>query len=344
MAFCCVFVQKHLHFSYFVIKCLQIFLTYFSIILVTFCVISLVFRIRITNCVSERNNNMRILCLPSEQLFEYVLTGKFKAPSPDWKHENFYLAEYELFVITEGTLYMNYNNESFTVHEGEYLLLPPCNSWRQGFKPAYCAFYWMHFATQPGELPIEIKENDSIPFDSNYFTIPQTGKIPKLEKIVVLMKQLQDIVKNSYPKIAINAMSTSIITELYGQLTLLPPLINTQKQNQKQIYYDIMDYVKTNISRNLNVSEIAETFGYNEKYLSHRFAKISGIPLKQYILKTKVDTANYMLTDTNKSISTIATELGFSDSHNFARTYKKLTGLSPSEYRNAFSKRLLFHV
>lgn len=51
-----------------------------------------------------------------------------------------------------------------------------------------------------------------------------------------------------------------------------------------------------------------------------------------------------MLTDTNQSISDIAKTLGFSDSHNFSRTYKKLTGLSPSEYRNTFSKRLLYHV
>ncbi|MDE6976631.1 MAG: helix-turn-helix domain-containing protein, partial [Lachnospiraceae bacterium] len=39
-----------------------------------------------------------------------------------------------------------------------------------------------------------------------------------------------------------------------------------------------------------------------------------------------------------------ARELGFSDNHNFSRTYKRLTGLTPSEYRDTFSKRLLFHV
>ena len=94
----------------------------------------------------------------------------------------------------------------------------------------------------------------------------------------------------------------------------------------------------------LHFSEIAAHFGYNEKYLSHRFAEVFDIPLKQYILKAKIEQANFLLTDTNKSISEIARELGFSDNHNFSRTYKKLTGLSPSEYRNTFSKRLLYHV
>lgn len=286
---------------------------------------------------------MRILCLPNNQLYRYLITGKFKAPSPDWKHENFYLGEYELFAVTEGTLYLNYNNENFTINSGEYLLLPPCNSWRRGFKSAYCAFYWLHFITEPGDIPSVMGEASHMPSSDSYFNIPQTGKIPKPEKLLVLMKQLQDMVKNQYPPIALNAMSTTIVTELYGQLVAQPP-VDTRNPNQKQVYYDIMDYIKTNISKNLKISEIAENFGYNEKYLSHRFAEIVGIPLKQYILKAKIDNANFMLTDTNKSVSEIAKDLGFSDSHNFTRTYKKLTGLTPSEYRNAFSQRLLFHV
>ena len=275
------------------------------------------------------------------------MTGKFKAPSPDWKHENFYLGEYELFVMTEGTLYISHNQERFTVNAGEYLILPPQNSWRNGFKQAYCSFYWLHFTTAPGNIPMfvptgENSDYDNLPFAS-YFTIPQTGKIPKLEKIVILMKQLQDLVKNNYPAIAIDALTTSIITELFGQLSLASP-IDTSLASQKQIYLDIMDYVKLNNNRNIRISEIADHFGYNEKYLSHLFAKLTGIPLKQYILNQKIDAANFMLTDTNKPISDIAKELGYPDVHNFSRMYKKVTGLTPSDFRNAYAKRLLFHV
>ena len=50
-----------------------------------------------------------------------------------------------------------------------------------------------------------------------------------------------------------------------------------------------------------------------------------------------------MLTDDDKPIKEIASDLGFSDVHNFTRAYKRRTGITPTEYRNAFSKRLLFH-
>ena len=64
-------------------------------------------------------------------------------------------------------------------------------------------------------------------------------------------------------------MSTIILTELYGQLSLSFHG-ESSSERQKQIYQDILDYIKTNISKPLRISEIAAHFGYNEKYLSHR--------------------------------------------------------------------------
>ena len=68
---------------------------------------------------------MQTLLLPSEQIFRYMLTGKFKALSSSWKHEKFPLeTDYELVVMTEGTLFLRYQGENFTIDKGEYLLLP----------------------------------------------------------------------------------------------------------------------------------------------------------------------------------------------------------------------------
>ena len=273
---------------------------------------------------------MQTLNLPSNQIFHHVLTGKFKAPSADWKHEHFYLAEYELFVITEGTLYLNYNNENFTVKQGEYLLLHPCDAWREGFKSAYSSFYWLHFTV-----------DDICANPNNCIQIPQTGVIPRPEKVAVLMKQLQDEVKHKYPAIALDSMTTSIITELYGQLSLDAPL-NIKSAAQKQIYLDIMDYIERNIRGNLKIADIADHFGYNEKYLTTFFKKYSGITLKQYILQTKMDLAQSVLSETTEPISQIAFRLGFSDANNFSNAFHKVTGLSPSEYRASYNKHNVF--
>ena len=289
---------------------------------------------------------MKHIVLPENQQFTYSYTGKFKALSSDWKHEKFPLRDYELIIMTEGELYLSYCSDNFCVKKGEYLLLPPSNGYRIGYKEAYCSFYWMHFGVPVTDLPLTINSTEKIVKDSGFsrsFCIPQKGAIPMPEKIVVQMKQLQDIVKNNYPTVSLNAMVTSIVCELYGQL-FSDSMTNADTLEKKQIYRDIIDYIQRNLHRNLKITEIAEEFGYNAKYLSHLFAEIRGIPLKQYILNQKIDAANFMLTDNDKPVTEIAAELGFSDVHNFARTYKKLTGLTPSEYRNAFAKRMLFHV
>lgn len=276
---------------------------------------------------------MKSFAFPSNQLMKYVMTGKFVAPSAHWKHEKVPLTEYELFVMTEGTLYLTYDKESFTLTSGQYLLLPPGKSSRQGFRSSYCAFYWLHFS-----VPLQTaSDKNEVPF-----LLPQTGNLPKPEKMAVLMKQLQDSVKNCYPALAIDAMTTCVITELYGQLYRQLPRDNLS-HSQKQIYSDIVDYIQLHIAENIRVSDIASRFGYNAKYLSHIFCKITGATLKQFVLNQKIDSANFMLTDTNKSIADIAQSLGFDDSHNFSRAYKRVMGLSPSEYRNAFAKRLLNH-
>ncbi|BBF42614.1 DNA-binding response regulator, AraC family [Lachnospiraceae bacterium KM106-2] len=279
---------------------------------------------------------------------KYMYTGKFVAPSSEWIHKRFGLIDYELFVMTKGTLYISYQGINYTVSDGEYLILPPGeppNNIREGFKPSDCEFYWLHFKTyheirdyyeeeEVGEIPsqnVDIRKR---------FLIPEQGKIKNPEKIMVLMKQLQDANRSEYDNMTINFMTTVVLGEIYNQIQLTK---RGDEKEKKQIYYDIVDYVKGNLKENLRVKEVAKEFGYNEKYLSHIFRQIGGITLKQYILKEKMEMANYLLSDTNKSIADIGSSLGYRDSHNFMSVYKKVTGLTPSEYRNAFAKRLLFH-
>ena len=266
---------------------------------------------------------------------EYVLTGKFEALSPNWMHETMELIDYELFVISKGPLYLSYQNQDFTVNTGETLLLPPGQppaNLRRGFRPSDCSFYWMHFTSSHSYLT----ENNI------RLLIPQYCRTLNTEKIIVLMKQLQDAVRSQYDRLTINYMTTLILCEIHNQ-HIRQLNVSIPAKNQRQMFQDILDYIKRHIQENIRVADIAGHFGYNDKYLSHMFSSIAGMSLKRYIMKAKIDEANFMLTDTNMTILEISVALGFADSHNFMKFYKKMTGLTPSEYRNAFSKRMLYH-
>lgn len=172
-------------------------------------------------------------------------------------------------------------------------------------------------------------------------------RLPNFARSVIFMKQLQDVVRNNYDTQILNYLTTIILYDIFYQLSpITPPLIRkpVKKKSRKQIYYDILDYVKTNIDKPMKVEDIAFHFGYNEKYISYLFKEHAGIALKQYILNTKIELANFYLSDTNKPIVTIAKELGFNNNHNFATVYKKTMGITPSQYRDAYAKRMLYHV
>ncbi len=269
----------------------------------------------------------------------YAYTGKFKAPSPDWKHANFSLMDYELFVITDNCLFIADDNGRYKVNKGEHLLLSPTpNNTRYGYYPSECSFYWLHFSC-PHDIILRNNIKTLNP-EKNKLYIPIQGVLSAPEKVVILMKQLQDSIRSNYDSTFENYTTTTILCEIFNQFF---PWRNTRTSNSnRQIYNDIIDYVKLTINRNVKVSHIAEHFGYNEKYLSHLFSNIEGLPLKQYILQEKMELAKYMLSDTNDTINQIALSLCFSDSHNFMKAFKKIVGFTPTEYRNAYSKRLLY--
>lgn len=277
----------------------------------------------------------------------YELTGKFEAPSENWIHEDFPLIDFELFVVTQGTLYISYKQTKYTVNEGEYLLLPPSpppDNRRKGYKPSNCSFYWLHFSYKEDIQLTDLSNLDIQNLCLGKHLILQTQKtLTHPGKVIVLMKQLQDFIRSGYNGISLNYMATTILCEISNQVVIKEVNSVISNYKKKQTYNDIVDYIRRNSNVNLKVSDISDHFGYNEKYLSHLFGSVSGITLKQYILQSKMEVANYLLTDTNQPISEISITLGFNDSHNFMKAYKKITGLTPSEYRNAYSQRLLYH-
>ncbi|HJD32606.1 MAG TPA: helix-turn-helix domain-containing protein [Candidatus Eisenbergiella stercorigallinarum] len=68
-------------------------------------------------------------------------------------------------------------------------------------------------------------------------------------------------------------------------------------------------------------------------YFSRCFHDIVGISFSDYCIQARVRQASEALSNTTKSVQQIAAEAGYEDEKYFSRLYKKVTGLSPSEYR-----------
>lgn len=265
------------------------------------------------------------------------MTGKFVSPSPDWKHMSRVLADYELFVQTRGKLYIADDEGKHVLQEGEFLLMPP-RTRQVGYQGSDCSFYWLHIAADERHAAVSLGE-DEIP-EPGTILIPSNGALGNADKIVVMMKQLQDAVRSYQDQTLNDYLATSILCELSHQASRTR---HGARRKQLQLYNDIVDYIHWHRFEPLQVARIAAHFGYNPKYLSHLFAEFSGVPLKQYIVQLKLESASYLLADTNQSVKQIALKLGYSDSQHFMKAFKRATNLTPTEFRNAAAGRLLYY-
>lgn len=274
---------------------------------------------------------------------QFNWTGKFIAPDENWVHMSRALEDFELIIMTKGDLYIAEDDKEYTVHEGEYIILcPHCH--QHGYRPSQCTFYWTHFS-YPGshnDLHIQDPGPAPLPAEETRILLPVQAKVPRIDRMIVLLKQLQDCNRNYRNINQNNYTITGILCELYSQLYLSGGRI-TMKGDKQQLYTDIIDYISWRIREPVKVSEVAAYFGYNEKYITTFFKKSSGISLKAYILERKMELAKALLTDTNLPVSQIGYDIGFSDNHNFSNAFKKITGQSPSDYRNTYAERMLFH-
>lgn len=92
----------------------------------------------------------------------------------------------------------------------------------------------------------------------------------------------------------------------------------------------IIDYIGKNFLGNISIGSIAKSLNYSETYISHKFRKIMGIPIHQYILQKKLIHAHRLICS-GIPATEAATICAFKEYSGFYKMYKKYFGFSPSK-------------
>ena len=93
-------------------------------------------------------------------------------------------------------------------------------------------------------------------------------------------------------------------------------------------------YIDTHLSEPITLQMLAENAGMTPNYFSTLFKKISGITLWDYINSRRIEATMQLLKGEKQlNILEIATQCGFNNTANFNKIFKKVSGLTPKEYR-----------
>lgn len=113
---------------------------------------------------------------------------------------------------------------------------------------------------------------------------------------------------------------------------LLPPV---NRNVQSRYIREAMDYMEQNYAdSNLSVGQIAARLGLSEGHLSHLFKKEAGCTVGNYLTRCRIQRAMALLKAGNYKVYEVAELCGYRDLPYFSGTFKKLVGMSPSEYQN----------
>ena len=105
--------------------------------------------------------------------------------------------------------------------------------------------------------------------------------------------------------------------------------------SERNVEQEVKKYVREHMVDNIAVVDIAEELHFNPQYLMRAFKSKTGLSIMEYITQARISTAQKILRDTNLPVKVIADMTGYADYAYFTRVFKKTTGQSPSDYRNA---------
>lgn len=147
------------------------------------------------------------------------------------------------------------------------------------------------------------------------------------ETIFAKTEFMVDLMEGIHEKEAFQNFERKIIHE-YFQLFI----IQHRKTGDLNVNH-ILNHLYVNLHRKVTLDELSEELGTSKGHLVKVFKDTMDSTIMQYHMMLKMERADYFLTSTGKSLTDIAFELGFHDQSHFARTFKRLRGITPKQFR-----------
>ncbi len=157
----------------------------------------------------------------------------------------------------------------------------------------------------------------------------------------------EELIRNENPRFAGEQLIRLYLEQLLIQLIrrnmvriLPPPMSPTIVKSIKQkadgeLFSQIQEYMETHVNEALTIEQICKSNSVGRSQLQKLFRNKSGYGAIEYFSRMKIDLAKQMIREDHYNFTQIADALGFSSIHYFSRQFKRITGMTPSEYSSS---------
>src|SRR6202012_4053325 len=111
-----------------------------------------------------------------------------------------------------------------------------------------------------------------------------------------------------------------------------------QKQHSDEIVQRAQAYIESKLHEKISIEQLSAQFAVGRRNFDRRFIKATGNTPIEYAQRVKIESAKKALETTRKAINEVMYEVGYSDVKAFREIFKRITGMSPLEYKGKYNK------
>lgn len=112
-----------------------------------------------------------------------------------------------------------------------------------------------------------------------------------------------------------------------------------QKNHKDLAVIKAQEYIEKNIQEKITLDELAELTALGRRSFERRFKQATNNSVLEYIHRVKIEAAKRNFESSRKNINEVMFDVGYTDTKAFRAIFKKITGLTPIEYRNKYNKQ-----
>ena len=101
---------------------------------------------------------------------------------------------------------------------------------------------------------------------------------------------------------------------------------------------EAQNFIEENLSEKISFEELAAKLAVSRRNFDRRFIKATGNTPVEYLQRVKVEAAKRSLESGKRTVFEVMNDVGYTDDKAFREVFKKLTGLSPLDYRSRYNK------
>ena len=114
-----------------------------------------------------------------------------------------------------------------------------------------------------------------------------------------------------------------------------------QKEHEDDLIRQAQEYIEKNVQDRISVDQLATMFALGRRSLERRFKKATSNTLVEYMQRVKIEAAKMSLETSRENVNEVMYNVGYTDPKAFRVTFKRITGLSPVQYRSKYNRELL---